>query len=62
MLPLADICKKKHNVYYHLYANDTQLYLPIKMGDNSAVQSLFDFFIQFLVHFFKPNQLTKIKS
>jgi len=44
MLPLADICKKKHNVYYHLYANDTQLYLPIKMGDNSALQSLCDCF------------------
>lgn len=43
MLPLAAICKK-HNVSYHLYADDTQLYLPIKMGENSVLQSFFTCF------------------
>lgn len=44
MLPFADICQK-HNVYYHLYADDTQLYLLINVGDNLALQSFFGCFI-----------------
>lgn len=40
ILPLADICQK-HIVYYHLHADDTQLYLPLKVGASLALHSLF---------------------
>lgn len=41
MLPLGLICHK-HNVAYHCYADDTQLYLPLKCDEDSKPTSLLD--------------------
>ena len=36
--PVADIIKK-HNLMYHLYADDTQLYVPFKLGSDDLLSS-----------------------
>lgn len=41
LLPLGQIFKK-HNISYHLYADNTQIYLPVKRGDGSSATCLLD--------------------
>ncbi len=40
MIPLGSILQK-HNINYHCFANDLQLYLPIKPGNDSSLDHLF---------------------
>ena len=39
MLPLASICNK-YGVSFHLYADDTQIYFPLKHNDKNGSQLL----------------------
>ena len=41
MLPLGSIIAR-HNLSFHCYADDLQMYLPVKPSGNSAQCSLFD--------------------
>ena len=36
--PVADIIKR-HNLMYHIYADDTQLYVPFKLGSDDLLSS-----------------------
>jgi len=40
-LPLGSVLTK-HGVSFHLYANDTQIYLPLKRDDKHALKLLLD--------------------
>ena len=40
MLPLGAIIGK-HNLSFHCYADDLQIYLPMKANDSVALKSLF---------------------
>ncbi len=41
LLPLANIFRK-HQTSYHCYADNIQLYLPVKSDENTSLQPLFD--------------------
>ncbi len=41
MLPLGSIFEK-HGINYHLYADDSQMYLPLKCKDHLSIQSLYE--------------------
>lgn len=39
MRPLGSICRR-YDISYHMYADDTQIYFPLKVGDEQSLQSL----------------------
>ncbi len=39
MCPLGSICCR-YDISYHMYADDTQIYLPLKVGNEHLLQSL----------------------
>ncbi len=39
MCPLGSICCR-YDISYHMYADDTQIYLPLKVGNEHSLQSL----------------------
>ena len=41
MCPLGSICRR-YDISYHMYADDTQIYLPIKVGNEQSLKSLLD--------------------
>lgn len=40
LLPLGSIIRK-HGVSFHFYADDSQIYVPLKKNDTSSVKMLF---------------------
>ena len=40
--PVADIIKR-HNLTYHLYADDTQLYVSFKLGSDFSPQQKYEY-------------------
>ncbi len=41
LLPLRKVFDK-HGINYHLYADDSQIYFPIKYGEQSSLESLYN--------------------
>ncbi len=41
LLPLVKIFDK-HGINYHLYADDSQIYFPIKYGEKSSLETLYN--------------------
>lgn len=54
LLPLTNIFHK-HQIPYHCYADDVQLYLPVKPDENTSPQSLFECSSWMAENFFQLN-------